>query len=133
MLSDKDDEDINSLYYGIRLALGLIETPAFRKMNFKLAFKQFPGCNHLKPLSKEYWFCYLRKVTVTAFHPISTCLTGKSPKTGVVDNELKVFGVHGLRVADGSIIPFPISAHTNAVCTMIGEKASNLIKKSYNY
>ena len=51
--------------------------------------------------------------------------------TTVVNYELKVHGMKGLRVADTSIIPFPTTSHTNAMAIMIGEKASDLIKNDY--
>lgn len=133
ILSDNENRDIERIYQGIRLALKLIETDAFRSMNIKLAFTQFPGCTHTKPLSKEYWYCYVRRVTGISSHPVSTCLAGRTSDTGVVDRRLKVFGIKGLRVADASIIPVIVSGHTNAVCTMVGEKASDIIKKDNMY
>lgn len=127
------DEDIEAVYEGIQLLLKIIQTEKFRSMDIKLAFDMFPGCNHTKPLSKEYWYCYLKRVTGTAYHPVATCLMGQSPQTGVVNNELKVFGVDGLRVADSSAVPFQITGHPNAACNVIGEKVSQMIKKSYNF
>jgi choline dehydrogenase len=48
-------------------------------------------------------------------------------KMAVVDDQLRVHGIAGLRVADGSIMPTLVSGNTNAACIMIGEKAADLI------
>lgn len=62
----------------------------------------------------------------TLYHPTSTCRMG-SDERSVVDPELRVRGVNGLRVADASIMPRIIRGHTNAPCLMIGERAADLI------
>lgn len=126
-----DDRDMEAIYEGVQLALNLTKTAPFRALNVTLAFDQFPGCEHTEPLSKDYWYCYIRRVTGTGYHPVATCLTGTSPDNGVVNSELKVFGVEGLRVVDASVLPFPFAAHPNAACNMIGEKISDVIKNTY--
>jgi choline dehydrogenase-like flavoprotein len=63
-----------------------------------------------------------RHYSFTVYHLTSTCRIGS-----VVDPELRVNGVHGLRVADASVMPNVVSGNTNAVCIMIGEKAAELI------
>eukprot|EP00761_Pharyngomonas_kirbyi_P003791 gb/GECH01003795.1/.p1 GENE.gb/GECH01003795.1/~~gb/GECH01003795.1/.p1 ORF type:complete len:617 (+),score=90.02 gb/GECH01003795.1/:1-1851(+) len=64
----------------------------------------------------------------TLYHPVGTCRMGnKGDKNAVVDERLKVQGVKGLRIADGSIIPFITSGNPNATCFMIGDKAAALI------
>ncbi|HEX6144697.1 MAG TPA: choline dehydrogenase [Geminicoccaceae bacterium] len=64
----------------------------------------------------------------TIFHPTSTCSMGPAgdPKA-VVDAELRVQGIEGLRVADASIMPTVVSGNTNAACIMIGEKCADMI------
>jgi choline dehydrogenase len=72
---------------------------------------------------------WIRGNSETAYHPIGTCRMGPGPDC-VVDDQLKVHGLQGLRVADGSIMPTMVSGNTNAACIMIGEKASDLIRKA---
>jgi 4-pyridoxate dehydrogenase len=70
---------------------------------------------------------YIKKTAVTAHHPCGTCAMGIGPDS-VVDPELKVRGVEGLRVVDASTMPDIVSAHINACVLMIGEKASDMIR-----
>lgn len=93
----------------------------------------FPGCEHLTFGSDEYWECSVRQVSTTLGHHAGTCKMGpSSDPEAVVDHELRVFGVKGLRVIDGSIMPNIVAGHTNAVIFMIGEKAADLIKKQWD-
>ena len=63
---------------------------------------------------------YIRSDAITSYHPTSTCRIGS-----VVDNDLRVYGVHGLSVVDASIMPYVVSGNTNAATIMIAEKAAN--------
>ena len=72
---------------------------------------------------------WIRATAETAFHPVGTCRMGaEHDPMAVVDARLRVRGVGGLRVADGSIMPTLVSGNTNAACIMIGEKASEMIR-----
>ncbi len=69
----------------------------------------------------------LRRYSHTLYHPVGTARMG-SDETSVVDPELRVRGVEGLRVADASIMPTVIRGHTNAPAIVIGEVAADLIR-----
>ncbi|KZR98250.1 Glucose dehydrogenase, partial [Daphnia magna] len=73
-----------------------------------------------------------RYTTSTAYHPAGTCKMGPSTDgAAVVDPQLKVYKIKGLRVADCSIMPYLIVGNTNAPAIMIGEKVSDMIKESW--
>lgn len=69
---------------------------------------------------------WVRKNAETTYHPVGTCKMGRDPMA-VVDDQLRVHGMEGLRVADASIMPTLTSGNTNAPSIMIGEKASRMI------
>ncbi len=70
---------------------------------------------------------YIRHSCHTQYHPVGTCKMGCDP-LAVVDSELKVHGLQGLRVIDASIMPKMISANTNAATIMIAEKGADMIR-----
>ena len=71
---------------------------------------------------------YIRKTSVTVHHPAGTCRMGGSRDASrVVDGELKVCGVEGLRVVDASVMPDLVGGNINAVVMMIAEKAADLV------
>ena len=69
---------------------------------------------------------WVKKNAETTYHPVGTCKMGNDPMA-VVDDQLRVHGVEGLRVADASIMPTLTSGNTNAPSIMIGEKASRMV------
>jgi choline dehydrogenase len=71
---------------------------------------------------------HARNTGGTVFHPTSTCKMGVDPMA-VVDPELRVHGIEGLRVVDASIMPTVVSGNTNAATIMIGEKAADLMRQ----
>jgi choline dehydrogenase len=71
---------------------------------------------------------WVRQVAETTYHPVGTCKMG-SDAMAVVDHQLRVRGIDGLRVADASIMPTLTSGNTNAPSIMIGEKAADMVLK----
>lgn len=87
----------------------------------------FPGAEKVDVASIES-FC--REQATTIFHPVGTCRMGKD-KGSVVDPQMKVRGVEGLRIVDASIMPNITSGNTNAPTLALAERASKIIQKAY--
>ena len=77
--------------------------------------------------SDEELLGWIRNNAETTYHPVGTCKMGSDPMA-VVDRELRVHGIEGLRVADASIMPTLTSGNTNAPSIMIGEKCAEMVR-----
>ncbi|XP_034948464.1 LOW QUALITY PROTEIN: glucose dehydrogenase [FAD, quinone]-like [Chelonus insularis] len=126
-----DEEDLKTLVGGIKKAIKIASTQSFKMYNATLLPVKFPGCKHLEFNSDEYWACVCRQISTTLGHFVGTCKMAPREANGVVDHNLKVYGIERLRIVDASIIPSLIAGHTNAPAYMIGEKASDLIKDEW--
>jgi choline dehydrogenase len=73
---------------------------------------------------------FVRDKSATVYHPVGTCAMGPKGdggETAVVDTDLRVQGLQGLRVVDASVMPLLIGGNTNAPTIMIAEKAADMI------
>ncbi|XP_025603101.2 glucose dehydrogenase [FAD, quinone]-like [Athalia rosae] len=126
------DIDVKRMVEGIKEGIRIASTKAFSIHNPRIHTAKFPRCQRYDFGTDEYWECAVRMITATLHHQVGTCKMGpKSDPEAVVDPELRVHGIEFLRVADTSIIPKSWSAHTNAPSFMIGEKAADMIKKTW--
>ncbi|KAL1502404.1 hypothetical protein ABEB36_007550 [Hypothenemus hampei] len=123
-------EDLEILIKSIRTIQKLVDTDGFRQLDATLYNKPVPGCENFIFDTDSYWECAIRHLGVTLHHQIATCKMSED-FDGVVDRKLRVKGVHNLRIADTSVIPVTLSAHTSAPTIMIGEKLADIIKAQY--
>ena len=119
-LSDEGGEDLEALVRGFKTVRRLAEAPA---MDAYRGEEVFPGP---KVQTDEEIRQFARDTLGTTFHPAGTCKMGKD-RMAVVDPELKVRGVEGLRVIDASVMPKVVSGNTNAPTIMIAEKGADMI------
>jgi choline dehydrogenase len=122
--------DLDILVDGINFLERIVQTPQMQRYQVERYEDPDPTCNMFSQWSQEYIRCIARNRPVTIYHPVSTCRMGNSLEDSVVDSELRVHGLKGLRVVDASIFPTQISGNPNAPIIMVAEKAADLIKNS---
>ncbi len=115
------DEDIQPLIRGIRLARRILAAENFTRFR---ATETAPGPS---VQSEAEIADFIRSTAYTVHHQVATCRMGNAPDA-VVDPQLRVHGLQGLRVVDASVIPTIVGGNTNAVVVMIAERAADLIR-----
>jgi choline dehydrogenase len=118
-----EDSDVRRLLLGVRKA---------RELNMAAAFsvwgpREVLAGEHIQ--DEKGLRDFIARATATYYHPVGTCKMGTDDHA-VVDPQLRVHGVEGLRVADASVMPTIVSVNTNAATIMIGEKAADLVMHS---
>ncbi|WP_371823878.1 GMC family oxidoreductase [Phyllobacterium sp. 628] len=112
-------EDLQILVRGARLTQKILAAPALAALNGRPLY----GTGNE---DEEGLVALIRQHSDTIYHPVGTCRMGADARS-VVDPQLKVRGVEGLRIADASIMPNLISGNTQAPSVMIGEKAADMV------
>ncbi|MGD2140894.1 MAG: GMC family oxidoreductase N-terminal domain-containing protein [Burkholderiales bacterium] len=115
--------DVRALVAGVRLVRRIFASPALAQ---RMVGETYPGP---EASSDEEIVDALRLTGTTGYHAVGTCRMG-SDASAVVDSELRVMGVEGLRVVDASVMPIVPTGNTNAPTVMIAEKAADLIRTS---
>lgn len=117
----EDPDDLAVVRHGLKLARRILNQPDFNQYG---AREVLPGVTVQDEAGLDE---YIRRTTVTVHHPGCSCRMGSDPETTVVDPQLKVRGIRGLRVVDASVFPTLIAGNTNAAVVMIAEKAADMI------
>src|SRR6202043_1716723 len=104
----------------VRIAREIMTAPAMTPFQVS---ELAPGANRTTDDEILDW---VKQAAETTYHPVGTCKMGSDPMA-VVDAQLHVHGIAGLRVADASIMPTLTSGNTNAPSIMIGEKAADMV------
>ncbi|MDZ4714046.1 MAG: GMC family oxidoreductase N-terminal domain-containing protein [Cytophagales bacterium] len=117
-----DETDKNVLVAGGKKAVEVLESAAFDSLRIRTHLPRQRD-------SDEDWLRHIQEVAECVYHPVGTCKMGVD-EMAVVDPTLRVRGIDRLRVVDASIMPRITSGNTNAPTIMIGEKASDMIKRS---
>lgn len=125
-------DDVVVLREGIKAAIALGETSTMKKFGSRFYSKPPPNCKNIPQYTDEFFDCMVRQYTMTIYHMSSTARMGPpNDPMAVVDPELKVYGIAGLRVIDASIMPTITSGNINAPVIMLAEKGADLVKAAW--
>ena len=111
------------MLYGLDVARQILATTPFRDWH---AGEMLPGA---AVVDRKELRDYVFRATGTYYHPVGSCAMGTGAEA-VVDPELAVHGLEGLRIADASIMPRIVGVNTNAATMMIAEKAAAMITEA---
>ncbi len=114
-------EDMTRLVRGFKIMRTLLRQPALAA----LGGRESPTSTGATSDAQIEQF--IRDYADTIYHPVGTCRMGPDANSDVVDAQLRVHGLQGLRVVDASIMPSIVSGNTNAPTIMIGEKAAAMV------
>jgi len=116
------ENDVRVVVEGVRQARKIFSQPAFQPYSVG---ETLPG---REIQSDDEIADFARQTGNTIYHPVGVCKMGpEDDKMAVVDPQLKVRGIQGLRVIDASVMPAVTTANTNSTAIMIGEKGSDML------
>ena len=118
-----DESDRRAIIGGLRFTRRLFEAPALKRF---VREESLPGA---QVQSDDELLDYARRNGSTCYHASCTCMMGQHPMS-VVDSQLRVHGMEGLRVIDASVMPAVTSTNTNAPTIMIAEKGAVMIRQA---
>ncbi|XP_063833151.1 glucose dehydrogenase [FAD, quinone] [Ostrinia nubilalis] len=125
-------DDVGVLREGVKAAVAVGQTQAMKRFGARFYDKPLPNCKHLPLYTDEYWDCLIRQYTMTIYHLSGTAKMGPSTDPmAVLDSQLRVHGVEGLRVIDASMMPTITNGNINAPVMMVAEKGADMIKEAW--
>ncbi|KUP94594.1 GMC family oxidoreductase [Tritonibacter horizontis] len=119
-----DDRDLKTMIAGAKITRDILMQEPMNTYRHKELFGVSDG------MSDTEWETHIRARADTIYHPVGTCKMG-TDDMAVVDPELRVRGLEGLRVVDASVMPTLIGGNTNAPTIMIAEKAAEMIRNTH--
>lgn len=125
----KESEDLDTLVDSIDIALQLLDTKEVKKADIRFAPIDLFPCDKLR--NRDQWNCIARHYTKAMNNPVGTCRMGGNSTNSVVDYQLRVHGIEGLRIIDASVMPTHVRGGIYAPTVMIAEKGAKLIKKDW--
>jgi len=116
-----DERDLETTMQGAKMTREILQAPALSPYRDRELFGVTDN------MDDSEWEAHIRARADTIYHPVGTCKMGVDDMA-VVDPQLRVHGMEGLRVVDASVMPTLIGGNTNAPTIMIAERAADMIK-----
>ncbi|EFQ34748.1 GMC oxidoreductase [Colletotrichum graminicola] len=118
----KNPLDLSLLVEGVKFTRTLVGTESVKSLQ---PFEVVPGAN---VTTDDAIADFIRQQSSTLYHPVGTCKLGPREEGGVVDTDLNVYGIEGLRVVDASIIPLLPASHLMTTVYAVAERAADIIR-----
>ncbi|CAL8122598.1 unnamed protein product [Orchesella dallaii] len=125
-----DPRDMQIALDGVKETIRIMETTeSYKRLGARFSIVELEDCKDLPERSDEFLICYIKHLSRIGCHPSGSNKMGKGSQdpTAVVDSQLRVIGIDGLRVADASVMPTIVNANTQAAVYAIAERVSELI------
>ncbi|ODM89062.1 Glucose dehydrogenase [FAD, quinone] [Orchesella cincta] len=123
---ESDWADIQfTMAHSVKEVLRVMETESYQRLGARFDSIEIPACMNFQMKSDEFLACYIKHLSHNGCHPVGTCKMGPSRPFCCV------IGIHGLRIADASVMPSIVNANTQVAVYAIAERVSELILQQW--